>query len=103
MTYKIFVTQNFELDLDAALSYSSDKLMNPVAAKNLLQLTEKAVSQIGENPTLYALYHDERLSKKGYHFVTVKNYLIFYRIDENEKVVHILRFLYGKQNVSDIF
>lgn len=100
MTYKLDISQNFEDDLDAILDYISHKLHSPVAAKNLLRSTEEKLKLILENPQLYPLYHDEYLAKRGYRYAIVSNYLVFYVIDENKHIIHIVRFLYGGQNIT---
>ncbi len=102
MAYNIKITQSFEDDLAAVLEYISQKLYNSDAARRLLINAEEKISLIGENPLLYPLYHDDTLSEKGYHYVPVANYLIFYRIDESNKTIFITRFLYGGQNISTI-
>lgn len=102
MVYKLKITQSFEDDLAAVLEYISNKLYNTSAARRLLFSAEKKISLIVENPSLYPLYHDEKLAQKGYHYVPVANYLIFYIIDKSDKTVFITRFLYGGQNISAV-
>lgn len=101
MTYRLDISQNFEEDLDATLDYISHKLHSPVAAKNLLHSTEEKLKLILENPQLYPLYHDEYLAKKGYRYAIVSNYLVFYVIDDEKQIIHIVRFLYGGQNITN--
>ena len=102
MAYKVKITQSFEDDLAAVLEYISQKLYNSTAARRLLINTEEKISLICENPLIFPLYHDDKLAEKGYHYVPIANYLIFYRIDEYDKTVFITRFLYGGQNISTI-
>ena len=102
MAYKVKITQSFEDDLAAVLEYISHKLYNSDAARRLLFRAEEKISLISENPLLYPLYHDDTLAEKGYHYLPVANYLIFYRIDESDKTVFITRFLYGGQNISAV-
>lgn len=102
MAYKVKITQSFEDDIADVLEYISQKLYNSDAARRLLGSAEGKISLICENPLLYPLYHDEKLAEKGYHYVSVSNYLIFYRIDESDKTVFITRFLYGGQSISTI-
>jgi toxin ParE1/3/4 len=41
---------------------------------------------------------DERLAAIGYRKLIVKNYIIFFSIDEKAKVVDVERILYGRRN-----
>lgn len=102
MAYKLDITKNFNDDLSDVLSYISHKLHSPVAAKHLLINTEEKVSLIHDNPHLYPVHHKEKLAESGYHYAVVSNYLMFYTIDEANKIIHMARFLYGGQNISDI-
>ncbi|MBQ3567099.1 MAG: type II toxin-antitoxin system RelE/ParE family toxin [Oscillospiraceae bacterium] len=101
MKYKTIVAESFKDDLDSALSYISHKLLNPIAARNLLIKTEKVVTEITENPLLFPTFHIQPIAEKGYHCALVDNYNIFYRIDEENKIIYFARFLYGKMNFLD--
>lgn len=102
MNYKLYITESFENDVSSVISYISHKLHNPAAAERLLKNAEENVYEIAENPFLYPLYHDEKIAEKGYHYAVVSKYLIFYSIDESNKIIHVSRFLYGGQNVTGI-
>ncbi len=49
-------------------------------------------------PQRFPLISDERLSQMGYRKLVVKNYVVFYLIDEKNKVVEIGRILYGRRD-----
>ena len=102
MTYKSIITKAFEKDLEETLEYISDRLYNPTAAQRLLKNISEKISGIEENPLLYPLYHEDQLAKKGYRFAVVAKYLLFYRVDKDEKVIYFSRFLYSARNITDI-
>ncbi len=102
MNYAVDITQSFENDVSSVIDYISHKLYNSTAAERILNIAEKTILQIVDNPLIFPLYHDEKIAKKGYHYAVISKYLIFYTIDESNKIVHFLRFLYGGQNVTDI-
>lgn len=102
MNYSLDITESFENDVSSVIDYISHKLYNPTAAERLLRSAENTVSKISESPYIYPLYHDEIISEKGYHYAVISKYLIFYLIDETNKIIHISRFLYGGQNVTEI-
>lgn len=101
MEYKLVVTNNFERDLSAALKYISEVLFSPAAARRLLKTAKIKIANIGENPFMYPKYHDEKISEMGYRYAVCENYLIFYRIEEAEKQIYLLRFLYSAQNITE--
>lgn len=98
MSYEIHITKAAERDLENALDYIELVLFNPQAADDLMDEMEKNVANLSQLPKKHALVDDPVLKAWGIRFVTVKKYLIFYTISEQEKRVHIVRFLYGKRN-----
>lgn len=101
MDYKLDISASFEDDLDDILDYISYKLYNQVAAERLLNKAEQRISEISKNPFLYPVYPDEKISTKGYHYAIIGNYLMFYFIDETEKVIHIARLIYGGRDLPN--
>ena len=102
MTYKAVITKSFEKDLEETLEYISDRLYNPTAAQKLLKNISEKITIIEENPLLYPLYHDDKLANMGYRSTAAANYLLFYRVDEDEKLIFFSRLLYGARNITNI-
>lgn len=102
MAYDLVISQSFENDLDETFNYISNKLYSPLSAQNLLNKTEKIISNINDNPFLYPKCRNESLAQKGYHCAIVNNYLLFYSVDENTEQINILRFLYGRRSIDEI-
>ncbi len=46
----------------------------------------------------FALLKDETLNQQGYRKCVVKNFLIFYKIFEEENIVRVYRILYARRN-----
>ena len=55
-------------------------------------------SPIKENPRIRPLVQDTYLASLGYRLIKVKNYMIFYIIEEDSKHIKIIRFLHNKRN-----
>lgn len=102
MHYKILLTQSFENDLDNTLSYITTKLLNRIAANNLLKKTKETIDMLTDNPSAFPVYHGTSNIKYDYRYILVGNYIIFYRIDEETKTVYIMRFLYSGQDIEKI-
>ena len=77
-------------------------LFDPAAADELLSETERVVSALAEFPEMYALADDPVLKSWGVRIAPVKKYIAFYTIDEDERCVKIIRFLYGKRDWNSI-
>lgn len=52
---------------------------------------------LSDMPQRYPFVADERLCQMGYCKLTVKNYIVFFSIDEKNKVVDVERILYDRR------
>lgn len=71
MSYTVDITRKFEDDISAAADYFLHTLKTSAAAERLIDKTEKTILQIGENPLMFPLYHDEKLAQKGYRYTVI--------------------------------
>jgi len=102
MSYSLCITDIAEEDISASITYIADVLKNPVAANNLLDEVERHEKILEETPNIYPLVRDEYLAGKGLRYTMIKNYLLFYVVDENDKTVTVIRFLHGRRNWKSI-
>jgi len=100
--YSINITDIAEEDILNTVKYIADVLKAPTAANNLLDEIEKHEEILENNPNIYPFVPDEYLAQKGLKFTVIKNYLLFYTINEDEKVVTVIRFLYGRRDWKNI-
>ncbi|HAK46330.1 MAG TPA: type II toxin-antitoxin system RelE/ParE family toxin [Spirochaeta sp.] len=96
--YQIIITEPASNDITSIVNYISNILKNPSAAESHLTGIEKGIKELQEMPMKYQKAADDYLSKKNIRCFTVKNYYIFYRVDEKEKSVVIIRVLYASRN-----
>ncbi len=102
MTYKLIVSKEAHKDIDDIVYYIVVELVNPAAAAGFLNDVEKTYHTVVDNPRMYSLCNDARLSKVGYRKIVIKNYLILYRIDDETKTVFIVRIFYGGRNYTEL-
>jgi len=98
MSYQLTITAPAEIDMTEIGLYISEELHSPEAALDLLDEIDRQIISLEEMPKRYALVSDERLAGQGIRFIPVKNYLVFYYVDEEPEVVVITRVLYGKRD-----
>ena len=87
MKYNLCIAEKAENDLNSASDYISFKLMNPDAAFHLRKATDEAILSIPKYPKKHPIVQDPFLAYFNVRFVVVKNYLLFFTIDESEKIV----------------
>jgi plasmid stabilization system protein ParE len=59
---------------------------------------EKYENLLEDTPNIFSFLPDEYLRARGIKYVMIKNYMMFYTINENEKTVDVIRFLYGRRD-----
>ena len=102
MKYSLNITDIAEEDILVTVRYITNVLKNSVAANNLLDEIEKHEKILEETPGIYPFVHDEYLAGKGLKYVKIKNFLLFYTVDKKNKIVNIIRFLYGPRDWKNI-
>lgn len=96
--YNLVVSELAHRDLDNIVSYIAVQLANPIAATKFLDEVEKCYGCLKSNPLMYERCYDALLEKEGYHKVTIKNYVLVYKVEEAARTVIIHRFFYGAQD-----
>ena len=100
--YQVKVSVDAHKDIDDITTYITDDLQNPRAASGFLDDVLKSYDNVATNPFMYSLCVDERLRRKGYRKIPIKNYLIFYRVNRTGKIVWIVRVLYSARDYSNL-
>ena len=99
--YQIVITKTAKKDLWEITYYISIVLQNKSASKNLRDKIYDKAYQVGTFPYANALYESENM-KYQYRSFRVKNYRLFYIIDENQKEILIMRIIYKKRNFNEL-
>lgn len=96
--YKVDVTEPAEYDLRDIVRYISAQFLAPMTAAKILDDVWKALAGLMEMPQKYPPVTDERLALAGYRKLLLRNYIAFFTIDENAKVVNVERILYARRD-----
>jgi len=102
MIYSLYITDIAEEDILAAVQYIANVLKNPAAADNLLDEIERHEKILEETPGIYPFVRDEYMAERGLKYAIIKNFLLFYTVDEANKTVTVIRFLYGRRDWKTI-
>ena len=100
--FEVNVTEPAEDDLRDIAIYISSQLNAPVTALNMIQTIKTAIARLETMPLSYPLVRDDRLAALGYRLLPVKNYIVFYVVNEREKTVDVDRVLYGRRDWRSI-
>ena len=100
--YSLVITDVAEEDILDTVYYIANVLKAPVAANNLLDEIERHEAILENTPNIYPFVPDECLAQRGLRFARIKNYLMFYLINEDDKIVTVIRFLYARRDWQNI-
>jgi toxin ParE1/3/4 len=87
-------------DLENVFKYISIDLANPEAAMKLISKFEVKFKELTFFPNSHPIMENELLLNKRLRKCKVDNFLIVYLYDEINKVVEIVRVIYGRQDYS---
>ncbi|NMO94276.1 type II toxin-antitoxin system RelE/ParE family toxin [Paenibacillus lemnae] len=83
-------------DIDEIFSYISSDDVN--AAEHLLQKLDHHISSLADFPEMGSVLSEDRytLVQRGYRFIVVHPYLVFYRVVQENIIIH--RILHGRRD-----
>ncbi len=96
--YQIRFLTIAEEDLNEIASYIA--LDNPKAANALVTKIEENLLLLSENSLLGRLPRDEEIRKLGFRYLVVRNFIIFYTVEN--KTFYIHRILHGARNYKTV-
>ncbi len=99
--YKLSYLPLANRDIVDAVNYIADGLFAPKAALDLLDALDKSISRLKDFPYSCRVYQPVKPLEQEYRIMTVKNYAIFYTVDEQKKLVEITRVIYAKRNLDN--
>ncbi|MCL2152125.1 MAG: type II toxin-antitoxin system RelE/ParE family toxin [Oscillospiraceae bacterium] len=100
--YEINITEPAENDLRDIAKHIFNQLNAPTTAQNMIQMIKAAIAKLKTMPLAHPPVRDDRLAALGYRVLFVKNYIVFYVINEKEKAIDVDRILYGRRDWRNI-
>jgi len=96
--YNVELTEVAENDLMEIVRHITFQLSTPGSALDLVGKFEEALKSLSISPERCPLVADQRLSQLGYRKLIVKNFIVFFSINEKERIVDVERILYAKRD-----
>ncbi len=88
-------------DMLEIVKYIADELKNTVAAQNLAEEFIISAERLCEFPYANNVYMPIKPLDFEYRRIIVKNYLMFYTVNEEAKTVTIMRVLYARRDMEN--
>ena len=96
--YEIKVTRQALEQMREIAHYISYDLMAPEAADNLLDDLKASILKLSVLPKKYPLIEEEPWRSEGVRKIVVKNFLVYYWIDEEYNKVQVTAVIYSKRD-----
>ena len=93
-TYKVLIFPAAEQDLSDIVDYLNT--LSPDVALRYYDLLTEEIASLAQMPNRCPKPRDLALAAKGYRYLSVKDYLVFYVVSGN--TVEIRRIVYGRRN-----
>lgn len=100
ITYRVEVQPLALHDMEEIVSYVAGELKNPSAAQKITEDLVAGMESLSRLPFRCSAHVPIRPLKFEYRKLRVGNYLVFFRISEEEEIVTIARVLYGRSNLD---
>lgn len=100
--YEVEYLQIFKDDLNEIVSYIVLELKDKNASHKLIDDIQKKIELIKTNPQMYQYYDFIKSLKEKYRCFVVGNYIVFYFINKDEKIITIYRIIYNKRNLKSL-
>ena len=98
MEYNLRITDRALDDMAAIHKHIAEILLEPQTALNMIDLLEESINKLRHMPHSRPVVTDARLSLVGYRKLVVKNYIVFFTVDNKASIVNIERVLYGRRD-----
>jgi plasmid stabilization system protein ParE len=96
--YLLAFPKQIDIDFDSCYEYITEKLEAPRAAENLFDEIIIKLDYICETPFTRPLVQDRYLASLGIRSIKIKNYVLYFNVDEEKNTVNLVRFLYNKRD-----
>ena len=95
--YKIKVTRQAKEHLALIREYIATELQAPIVAKRMLELLKSEMMSLQTMPYRVKLISEQPWCELGFRRIRVKNYYVYFCVDDSRKEVQILAVIYVRR------
>ena len=93
--YKVQLSIQAKEDYKSIIRYIKYKLLEPSIAERYAKLIRNELDTLKHYPQKFAIIDNDIIKQYKFRKLIIKNYIVFYRINEDEKTVNVERILYS--------
>ena len=96
--YKIKLSIKAKGDLKSIVLYIKNHLNEPAIANNYAKIIREEIQNLEYFPQKFAIIDDKSVKDFKIRKLIIKKYIVFYRVNEDKKIVNVERILYSESN-----
>ena len=96
--YKVKVTRQAKEHFALIREYIATELKEPIVAKRTLELLKSEMMSLQTMPYRVKCIDEQPWGELGFRKIRVKNYYVYFCVDENRKEVQILAVIYVRRD-----
>ena len=96
--YEVKITKQALEQMKEIVDYVAHELLVPDVANNLLNEMEQAINSLANMPKRMLLVDEEPWRTQGIRKTIVKNFLIYFWVDDQNKKVQVIAVIYEKRD-----
>lgn len=97
-SYEIIMTPDATKDVAELRDYIADVLLAPDTALTFIRTIRGEIGKLSRMPERIKPVDDEPWHSRGIRKMIVKNFYVYYRIDEDSRRVYIMNVIYDKRD-----
>ena len=98
MRYEVKLTPQAIGQIEETVQYISKILLTPETAQKWVDTLQREIRKLDSMPSRYPLTEEEPWRTKGIRKMPVKNFLVYYLVDEEKKTVWVTAVIYGRRD-----
>ena len=98
MRYEVKLTPQAIGQIEETVQYISKILLTPETAQKWVDTLQREIRKLDSMPLRYPLTEEEPWRTKGIRKMPVKNFLVYYLVDEEKKTVWVTAVIYGRRD-----
>lgn len=98
MRYAVKLTSQAIGQIEEIVHYISEVLFAPKTARKWADTLQGEIAKLNFMPSRCPLAEEEPWHTKGIRKMTVRNFLVYYMVDEDSKTVWVTAVIYGRKD-----
>lgn len=98
MTYQVKLTSQAIGQIEGTVRYIAKILAEPETALKWADALQNEIAGLNFMPSRYPLTEEEPWRTKGIRKMVVKNFLLYYSVDEENMTVWVIAVIYGRRD-----